>query len=164
MLSNEVNCSSRVNLSQVNLGNTCQFVSLCLRRSLHQPESDPVDQENAIDSAQVMVRDLSPGNEPHPRPSIEQFPEQCEAACFTHFKSSQRLEKRKQQKKRKEAGIPLPPPIPATQLSDPSGTIACSHWEPFTKREGLLQIKNNSLPVKGNVSKHRKRNTTVGGG
>lgn len=72
--------------------------------------------------------------------------------------------KRKQQKKRKEAGIPLPTPIPATQLSDPSGTIACSHWEPFTKREGLLQIKNNSLPIKGNVSKHRKRNTTVGGG
>lgn len=71
---------------------------------------DPGPQENAIRSAQVMVRDLSPGNEPHPRPSTEQFPEQHEGACFTHSKGSQRQEKKEAAKKRKEAGSP--PPLP----------------------------------------------------
>lgn len=118
-----------------------------------------------MQSSQVRVGDLGPGNEAQSQPqaSREQLLS-SKTACSPHSKGSLQWEQRKHKKARQPA-TPL-----STLLSAAlswSQTTACQPpgapgW--FHSAEGALQIENNSLPVKGNVLKHRKRNTTVGGG
>lgn len=117
--------------------------------------------EVVIHSAQVGVGDLSPGKKLQSHPRQAGSPEPRKTTCFTRSKGSQQQRKGSSGKEKERQ--PLSPP--STLLSGRSQTIAQSHWEALGRPhrgEGASQIKNNSLPVRGNAVKRKKRNATAG--